>query len=99
SLVRSIPGDSAPSRLRLIRMACLALAIVFVATGCGKMFKKNKDSMEGKPVEEIYQIAHKSMTDSNWAKAELNFRKLIAQYPYGPYTEQALMETAYAQYK
>lgn len=80
-------------------MGLLALAIVFATSGCGKWFKKDKDSMEGKPVEEIYQTAHKSMTDSNWAKAELNFRKLIAQYPYGPYTEQALMETAYAQYK
>ena len=55
--------------------------------------------MEGQPVEEIYDKAHASMRNSNWAQAELNFRKLIAQYPYGPYTEQALMETAYAQYK
>jgi outer membrane protein assembly factor BamD len=27
------------------------------------------------------------------------YKRLVAQYPYGPYTEQALMETAYAQYK
>jgi outer membrane protein assembly factor BamD len=27
------------------------------------------------------------------------YKRLIAQYPYGPYTEQALLETAYAQYK
>lgn len=39
------------------------------------------------------------MERGDWSGAELSFRRLVAQYPYGPYTEQALMETAYAQYK
>lgn len=39
------------------------------------------------------------MEGGNWSGAEANFRRLIAQYPYGPYTEQAMIETAYAQYK
>ena len=81
------------------RLVLLALVVAFAGTGCGKIFKKDKDTVEGQPVEEIYDKAHASMRNSNWAQAELNFRKLIAQYPYGPYTEQALMETAYAQYK
>ena len=93
SIAHSTPRRPAPGHLRLARAAGLALAIVFVATGCGKLFKKDKDALEGKPVEEIYQVAHESMTHSNWARAETDFRKLIAQYPYGPYTEQAMMET------
>ena len=80
-------------------IAGLMLLVAVTGTGCGKIFKKDKDTVEGQPVEEIYDKAHASMRNSNWAQAELNFRKLIAQYPYGPYTEQALMETAYAQYK
>ncbi|KAF1708726.1 outer membrane protein assembly factor BamD [Pseudoxanthomonas sacheonensis] len=75
------------------------LVVAFTGTGCGKFFKKDKDSVEGKPVEEIYEKAHASMVGGNWDRAEITFRQLIAQYPYGPYTEQALMETAYAQYK
>lgn len=90
---------NASSRPAHLRIAGLMLLIAVTGTGCGKIFKKDKDTVEGQPVEEIYDKAHASMRNSNWAQAELNFRKLIAQYPYGPYTEQALMETAYAQYK
>ncbi len=84
-----------------VRLAALLL-IAFVATGCsslGKMFKRDKNAAEGQPVEEIYEKAHGSMVNGNWDRAETTFRQLIAQYPYGPYTEQALIETAYAQYK
>ena len=90
---------NASARPAYLRVAGLMLLIAVTGTGCGKIFKKDKDTVEGQPVEEIYDKAHASMRNSNWAQAELNFRKLIAQYPYGPYTEQALMETAYAQYK
>ena len=88
-----------PARPAFLRIVALLMVVAVTGTGCGKFFKKDKDSLEGKPVEEIYQKAHESMTRSNWDRAEINFRQLIAQYPYGPYTEQALMETAYAQYK
>ena len=91
--------SNASARPAYLRIAGLMLLIAATGTGCGKIFKKDKDSVEGQPVEEIYGKAHSSMQGGNWAQAELSFRKLIAQYPYGPYTEQALMETAYAQYK
>ncbi|MEP6907972.1 MAG: outer membrane protein assembly factor BamD [Pseudoxanthomonas sp.] len=90
---------NAPSRTAFLRIAGLMMLVVFAGTGCGKFFKKDKDSVEGKPVEEIYEKAHASMVKGNWDRAEITFRQLIAQYPYGPYTEQAMMETAYAQFK
>ena len=90
---------SVPTRPAFLRIVALMLVVAFTGTGCGKFFKKDKDSVEGKPVEEIYEKAHTSMVNGNWDRAELTFRQLIAQYPYGPYTEQALMETAYAQFK
>ena len=83
------------SRILVSLLAIAALA----GTGCkGGMFK-DKDADEGQPVEELYAKAHTSMTRGNWSGAEVTFKRLVAQYPYGPYTEQALMETAYAQYK
>ena len=85
--------------LRYIVLPLLAVALA--TTGCariGKMFKKG-DKNEGVPVEEIYTRAHKSMQEGNWGTATETFQRLIAQYPYGPYTEQALMEMAYAQYR
>ncbi len=85
-----------------MRLAALMVLVVVTTTGCaslGKMFGRNKDDDTSRPVEEMYQRGHASMVGGNWANAEIKFRKLIAQYPYGAYTEQALMETAYAQYK
>src|SRR5690606_7178452 len=91
-----------PTPLRpSLRTIVLLLALVVFASGCarfGKMFK-DEEANEGVPVEQLYEKAHTSMTRGNWASAETTFKRLVAQYPYGPYTEQALVETAYAQYK
>jgi len=81
-----------------LRLALLLLAVAFLATGCGRNAKK-KDADEGVPVAELYEKAHHKMERGDWNGAEIGLRRLVAQYPYGPYTEQALMETAYAQYK
>jgi outer membrane protein assembly factor BamD len=86
----------------LHRLALLLLVVVFAATGCSSTkgwFGKKKDDTEGVPVEELYERGHNQMRTGNWNGAILTFRRLVAQYPYGPYTEQALMETAYAHYK
>ena len=85
-----------------MRLAGLMILVAITTSGCaslGKLFGGDKDDDASQPVEELYEQAHASMVGGNWARAEITFRKLIAQYPYGPYTEQALMETAYAQYK
>lgn len=80
-----------------VRFIALMLVMVVVATGCHR--QKNKNPEEGMPVEQLYQKAHTQMQTGNWAGAEGSFKRLIAQYPYGQYTEQAMIESAYAQYK
>lgn len=84
---------SAPARLFI-----LLLVMVFAATGCHRG-AKDKNPEEGMPVEQLYGKAHGLMEKGNWAGAESSFKRLVAQYPYGPYTEQAMIESAYAQYK
>jgi outer membrane protein assembly factor BamD len=79
-----------------VRFIALMLVMVVVATGCHR--QKNKNPEEGMPVDQLYQKAHTQMQTSNWAGAEGSFKRLIAQYPYGQYTEQAMIESAYAQY-
>lgn len=81
-----------------VRLTALLLVLVFAATGCHRGDKK-KDADEGAPVEQLFEKSHKLMEGGNWSGAEGSFRRLIAQYPYGPYTEQAMIESAYAQYK
>lgn len=88
-------------RSHALRLTCLLLTVVLVASGCarfGKMFK-DEEAIEGVPVEQLYETGHTSMTRGNWSQAETAYKRLVAQYPYGPYTEQAMVETAYAQYK
>jgi outer membrane protein assembly factor BamD len=90
------------SRLSPRMLVLLVLLAMFALSGCSgmrHMFKKDKNANEGVPVEALYTKAHGSMLSGNWDGAILVYKRLIAQYPYGPYTEQALLETAYAQYK
>ena len=74
---------------------------VLATSGCARfqgMFK-DKDANEGVPVAELFEKGHAEMVDGSWSQAILVYKRLVAQYPYGPYTEQALVETAYAQFK
>lgn len=95
----SLRSSASSSRLLppLPRMALLLLAAAALATGCSS--SRNKKDAPARPVAEIYDTGHHAMERNNWAGAEKEFKQLLAQYPYGPYTEQAMMETAYAQYK
>ena len=79
----------------------LVFALLLTTTGCAgvKGIFKDKDKNEGLPVSQLYDRAHMQMQKGRWSDASQIFTRLIAQYPYGAYTEQALMEQAYAQYK
>lgn len=79
----------------------LLLLTVLGATGCARLkgMFKDKDADEGVPAAELYDKGHQGVIVGHWSQAITVYKRLVAQYPYGPYTEQALIETAYAQYK
>jgi outer membrane protein assembly factor BamD len=79
----------------------LLLVAVLGGAGCSSIKKmwKNEDKNEGQPVEVLYDRGHDFMKKERWSSATETFQRLIAQYPYGPYTEQAQMEMAYAEFK
>ena len=89
-------------RSSLLRPAfAIALVALLAGSGCARvkgMFK-DEDKNEGLPVSQLYDKAHGHMENGRWSSASETWGRLIAQYPYGPYTEQALMEQAYAEYK
>src|SRR5690606_24058923 len=96
------PGRPMTRRATLFRSALLLVFLaMFAASGCARMknMLKDDDVDEGVAVEALYDKGHALMRGGNWAGASTTYRRLTAQYPYGPYTEQALMEIAYAQYK
>jgi outer membrane protein assembly factor BamD len=79
----------------------LLLATLLATSGCARVSKlwKNEKRNEGVPVEQLYQRGHDAIKQERWGTATEAYQRLIAQYPYGPYTEQALIESAYAQFK
>lgn len=90
------------ARRAFARTLLLLFVVVLAASGCarmGKMFKKDDSANEGLPAATLYDKGQKAIRSGNYGTAEETYKRLIAQYPYGAYAEQALMETAYAQYK
>lgn len=85
---------SGPTRLFVLLLIAIALA------GCGrlKLFSKD-DPLETLPVEEMYAEAKSALAGGNISKARRYYNRLVARFPYGPYTEQAQLELAYAYYK
>jgi outer membrane protein assembly factor BamD len=85
-----------------LRPAVLLVLILALGTsGCARIkgVFKDENENEGVPVAELYAKGQRSIRNGNFDAAVLTFKRLVAQYPYGVYTEQALIETAYAQYK
>ena len=83
----------------LLRLALL-LVVVLALGGCGrfKWFQKD-EPLETLPVDQMYDTAKVALENGNLSRARRYYQRLIARFPYGPYTEQAQLELAYAQYK
>ncbi|MGH8040529.1 MAG: outer membrane protein assembly factor BamD [Rudaea sp.] len=90
--MRTVPMRfSAPIKI------CLLFALVLLA-GCHRGEGK-KDAAEYLPVDKMYATAKQALEDGNLSKAIKFDERLIARFPFGPYTEQATLDLAYAQYK
>ena len=74
----------------------LLLVAMLGAAGCTRVkgWFKDSDANEGVPVAELFQKGHTEMEHGNWISGITVYKRLIAQYPYGDYTEQAMVETA-----
>ncbi len=79
------------------------LAFTLAMGGCssvGKLFGKKKDAAtETLPVDQMYTRAHQALENDNLSRSETYYQRLVSRFPYGPYTEQAQLDLAYAYYK
>ncbi|HEX6832089.1 MAG TPA: outer membrane protein assembly factor BamD [Rudaea sp.] len=73
------------------------LLLVLFAAGCHH--DKKADDAEVLPVDQMYSTAKEALAAGNLGKAIRYYQRLIARFPFGPYTEQSTMELAFAQYK
>jgi len=87
-----------PRLIRFFVILMLATSLV----GCqsmGKLFGDKEDATETLPVEEMYAQAKIAMDARNFDRASRYYTRLVSRFPYGPYSEQALLELAYVQHK
>ncbi len=73
------------------------LLLVMFAIGCHR--DKKTDDAEVLPVDQMYNTAKAALVENNLNKAIKYYERLIARFPFGPYTEQSDLELAYAQWK
>ncbi len=82
----------------------LLMAFMLAGSGCArlhmpKLFGHTEAKTETLPVEQLYALGHQSLENGNMGAAQTTYKRLISRFPYGPYTEQAQLDLAYAQYK
>lgn len=80
--------------MRLIRLLLIASALFLAACGNSK-----QDPSETLPVDEMYAEAKTALENGNLDRSVRYYKRLVARFPFGRYTEQAQLELAYAQYK
>ncbi|MBL8310501.1 MAG: outer membrane protein assembly factor BamD [Burkholderiales bacterium] len=79
----------------------LMLAASVLLSGCGwfsGMFAKTEDPQK-MAVEGLYRRAKDELNSGNYAAAIKLYETLESRYPYGVQSQQAILDTAYAQYK
>ncbi len=77
-----------------LKAAIVLLALFLVACGA-----RRADFAETASVEDLYETAKTALDRGNMGRAQFLYKRLVARYPFGPYTEQSQIELAYAQYK
>ena len=90
--------NASMTRLSGIARLIFLLALVFLLASCGR-WGKREDPLETMPLESLYADAKEALEYGNVTRAQRYYQRLIARFPYGPYTEQAQIELAYAYYK
>ncbi|SFN24444.1 outer membrane protein assembly factor BamD [Dokdonella immobilis] len=86
-------------QFRVVSRIAVALLAVTLVAGCSFFGKKKADPLEALAVEQLYEKGKLDIEKGNYERANKTFSRLVARFPFGPYTEQAQLDQAYAQYK
>ena len=98
-----LPHPLIPIRQRLtVRpgvFALLAALVVALAIGGCGLLPEVEDKTANLSAERLYKLAHEALVEGNYTQAIKHFDTLEARYPYGRYAQQAILESAYANYR
>lgn len=76
----------------------LVLLAALAAGGCG-LLPEQKDEFADMSAERMYRTAHDALLEGNYTRAIKAFDALESRYPYGRHAQQAILESAYANYR
>jgi len=82
----------------LVMRAAVAALIALAVSSCG-LFPEVKDETASWSADRLYQTAHEAMMQGNYSRATKLFDQLEARYPYGRYAQQAILESAFANWR
>ncbi|MGC8467076.1 MAG: outer membrane protein assembly factor BamD [Acidithiobacillus sp.] len=82
--------------IRLLRGASSA-ALVLATCACAS--SPHPHAHEARSAEAMFRPGKAALDRGDYDRAVRDFQNLQAEYPYGPYAEQAQLDTAYAYYK
>ena len=89
------------SSLLAARRQVLALVVLFMAalalSGCASV--RTLDETRNWPAAKLYAEARDEMNSRAWERAAKLYTSLEARFPFGRYSQQALLELAYVQWK
>lgn len=95
-------GGGKPLLVRLrggLVMFTAALAVL--SAGCGALSTdpETYDPTVGWSAEQLYREAKADMASGSWDAAVTNLERIQARYPFGVHAQQAMLDTAYAQWR
>ncbi len=78
----------------------ITLCFTAILAGCASNPHKEEPTAEShESAEQMFQPARQAMERGDYTTAIRHFENLETYYPYGPYAEQAQLDTAYSYYK
>src|SRR5262245_38500148 len=86
-----------PARFQSLSRLLLVLLTLLAIAGCRNGIRG--DELDTLPVEELYSLGTRSMDNGNFDRAERQFNRLSARFPFGTYNEKSQLKLAYAQYR
>jgi outer membrane protein assembly factor BamD len=96
--MHSIHGSSNRSRrtrVGLFALVGLLLVALMSMGGC----RKDRDMVEERSADELYERGKKSLDSGSWDTAIAAYKALQTRYPFGRYTEQSMLDLSYCYFK
>src|SRR3989337_917448 len=83
----------------LASLAAIAVALPLVLLSACGLFPDKGDPTRDWPAARLYKEAKDELTSGGYEQAIKYYETLESRYPYGAYSQQAQLESAYAYYK